>query len=67
MGMLDVHWDFGVNVYCIQSSAYPRAKEIWNLVTNGSYTLPLRNITYKLIISLSPEIYMSSNFTIGMW
>ena len=56
MGMIDVHWDFGGNGYCIQYSAHPRVNEIWNLVTNGSYTLPLRNITYELIISLHPEI-----------
>ena len=66
-GMLEVHWDFGGNVYCIQSSAHPRVNDIWNLVTNGSYTLPLINITYELIISPHPEIYMSSYFTIGMW
>ena len=64
-GMLDIHWAFGGNVYCIQSSAHPRLHEIWNIVTNGSYTLPLIDITYDLIISPHPEIYKSSNFTIG--
>ena len=64
--MLVIHWNSeGHGDYCIQSYAYPRANGIWNRVTNASYTLPLINSTYEIIIFLHPEMNMGSNFTIG--
>ena len=64
--MLDILWDSEGNGYCIQSSAHPRINGIWNHVTNASYTLQLMDTTYNLLISLHPEMNMTSNFTIGM-
>ena len=64
--MLDILWVSEGNGYCIQYSAHPRINGIWNHVTEGSYPLSLMNTTYKVLISLRPEMNMISNFTIGM-
>ena len=59
-GMLDIHWNSEGNSYYIQvNGSIVR-------VTNASYTLPLTNTTYRISISLCPEMSMASNFTIGM-
>ena len=63
--MLDIDWVSEGNGYCIQSLTHPRANGSWNYLTTASYTLPLENTTYQIMISLHPDMNMASNFTIG--
>ena len=64
--MLGIHRGSKGNSYCIQSFANLRVNGIWNPVTDASYTLPLINATYKMNVSLYPEMNMILNFTIGI-